>query len=374
MPAPTEKILPPLQQIPPQIVAVADYEPYACERMSAQAWAYLAGGAADERTLLDNCAAFQRIHLQPRVFAELKGGDTRTTLFGQSFDYPILLSPVAYQLMFHPEGERATALAAAAMKAGMVVSTQASVSVEEIAGVAQAPLWFQLYIQPDRGFTRELVQRVEASGYRALVVTGDAPVSGVRNREQRAGFVLPPGVEAVNLRGMRAPAPYTAHAGESPIFGGPLAEHAATWADFEWLASITRLPIVVKGILSTSDALQAANRGAAGIIVSNHGGRTLDTAPATIEALPSIVDALGGKLPVLLDGGIRRGTDILKALALGANAVLIGRPYVYGLAAAGATGVAHVLHILRAELEAAMALAGCRNLAAIDRSVLWKPD
>lgn len=366
--------LPPLQQIPPAIAALADYESYARERMTPQAWSYLNGAAADELTLQDNTAAFQRLKLCNRVLGELQGGNTRVTLFGDTFDYPIMLAPVAYQKLAHPQGETATLLAASAMKAGMIVSTQASVALEELASAARTPLWFQLYLQGDKGFTRELVSRVEQAGYRAFVVTVDAPVNGLRNREQRSGFMLPPEIDAVNLRNMPPQPSHQARPGESPIFGSSLMAQAARWEDITWLQSITRLPVVLKGILSPQDALLAAEHGVAGIIVSNHGGRTLDSLPATIDALPAIARALEGRLPLLLDGGIRRGTDVLKALALGASAVLIGRPYVHALAAAGAPGVAHVLHILRAELEVAMALTGCRDLAAINSSVIWKAE
>ena len=364
--------LPKLQQIPAEIAAVADYEPFARERMTPQAWAYLAGGAADELTLADNLAAFQRVRLLNRVLEDLRGGHTRLQLCGLDLDYPILLAPVAFQKLAHPEGELASVLGASAMGAAMVVSTQASVSLEAIAQAAQTPLWFQLYIQPDRGFTRELVQRAEAAGYRALVVTVDAPVNGVRNREQRSGFALPDGVEAVNLKGMRNLPPSVAQPGASPLFGSPLLEHAPTWKDLEWLQSLTRLPVLVKGVMNPLDAVRAVGQGVAGIVASNHGGRTLDGLPATLDVLPAVVSAVEGKVPVLLDGGIRRGTDVFKALALGANAVMIGRPYVHGLATAGASGVAHVLHLLRTELEVAMALAGCPDLRAIDASLIWR--
>ncbi len=359
-----------LQQIPAAIAAVADYEAFARERVSEQAWAYVAGGAADELTLHENCAAFQRLRLRGRILRDLAGGGTALRLLGQDFVFPIMLAPVAFQNLVHPEGELATVLGASAMNAGMIVSTQASVSLEDIAQQAQAPLWFQLYIQPDREFTRQLVRRAEAAGYQALVVTADAPVSGLRNREQRAGFVLPAGVEAVNLRGMRPLPPPSGAAGEGVLLGGALLAAAPTWQDLAWLKSLTRLPVLVKGVMAAEDAHRAVAEGLDGIIVSNHGGRILDTQPATIEVLPEIVDAVGGRLPVLLDGGIRRGSDVLKALALGAKAVLVGRPYMHGLAAAGAVGVCHVLHILRAELEVAMALTGCRNLDAIGPSVV----
>ncbi|NHN78277.1 alpha-hydroxy-acid oxidizing protein [Azotobacter chroococcum] len=355
--------LPKLQQIPASIAAVADYEPFARERMSEQAWAYMAGGAADELTLRDNCAAFGRLRLRSRALPELTGAHTRLELFGQRLEQPILLAPVAYQKLVHPDGELATVLAASAVRAGMVVSTQASVALEDIARQAQTPLWFQLYVQPDREFTRELVRRAEAAGYQALVVTVDAPVNGLRNREQRAGFALPAGIEAVNLRGMRTLPPATSRIGDSPLFGGPLLAAAPTWRDLAWLRSLTGLPLLVKGVMHPEDACRALAEGIDGIIVSNHGGRILDTQPATIEVLEEIARAVEGRVPLLLDGGIRRGTDVFKALALGASAVLVGRPYVFGLAAAGAPGVCHVVQLLRAELEVAMALTGCRTLA-----------
>lgn len=360
---------PPLHRIPPAIAAVEDYRPFARERLGEAAWAYFDGAAADETTAADNRAAFGRLRLAGRVLADLAGGDTALTLFGQTLAHPIVLAPVAYQTLAHPDGERASALAAAAMGGAMVVSTQAGLTLEEIAAATPAPLWFQLYIQTDRAFTRRLVGRAEAAGYRALVVTVDAPVSGVRNREQRAGFALPPGIEAVNLRGLQAP---PAAAAGRIAFGTPLLEQAPTWRDLDWLRSITTLPILAKGILCADDATRAIAHGVDGVIVSNHGGRTLDTLPATIDALPAVAAAVGGRVPLLLDGGIRRGTDVLKALALGASAVLIGRPYVYGLAAAGASGVAHVLQILRTELELAMALTGRRRLADVDATAIWR--
>ena len=360
-----------LTQIPPSIAAVADYEPLARERMSAQAWAYMAGGAADELTLANNHAAFQRIQLRTRVLADLSGGNTHLRLFGQAFAHPILLAPVAYQRLVHADGELATVLAASAVQAGMVLSTQASVSVEAVAEQARTPLWFQLYIQPDRAFTHALVKRTEAAGYQALVLTVDAPVNGMRNREQRAGFCLPEGIEAVNLRGMR-PLRERAPPSGGLLLGSELLAAAPGWADVQWLRTLTHLPILLKGVMTAEDAQRALAEGVDGIIVSNHGGRTLDGQPATIEVLADIAAALQGRIPLLLDGGIRRGTDVFKALALGADAVMVGRPYIYGLATAGASGVAHVVQLLRAELEVAMALTGCRDLAGItpDRVLL----
>lgn len=366
--------LPPLERIPPQIAAVSDYEPYARQRMTESAWAYLHGGSADELTCADNRLAFDRIRVQQRVLADMRGAHTRLELLGHVWDYPIMLAPVAFQKLAHEQGESASVLAASAIGAGMVVSTQASVKLEDLAAAANRPLWFQLYIQPDREFTYSLVRRVEAAGYQALVLTADAPVNGVRNREHRAGFVLPQAVEAVNLRGMRQPQEHTAQAGASPLFGHGLLDNAARWSDLRELVDTTRLPVWVKGITHPDDARLAIDHGAAGVIVSNHGGRTLDGLPATIDVLPSIVEAVDKRMPVLLDGGVRRGADVFKALALGARAVLIGRPYVYGLAAAGAPGVVHVLHMLRTELEITMALAGTPTLADIDRSALWPPQ
>lgn len=362
--------LPKLQRIGASIASVSDYESLARDRVTEQAWSYVAGGAADEWTLRENCAAFQRLSLRTRVLRDLSDGDTQLTLFGQTFASPIFLAPIAYQRLVHPDGEIATALAAAAAQACMIVSTQASVSLEDIARQATAPLWFQLYFQPDRDFTANLVRRAEAAGYRALVVTVDAPVSGIRNREQRAGFSLPPGIDAVNLRGMPTPPPTESNADERILLGGPLLASAPTWNDINWLRSSTRLPVLIKGIMTAEDAKLAVNEGVDGIIVSNHGGRTLDTQPSTIDILPEVIEAVAGRMPVLLDSGIRRGNDVFKALASGAAAVLVGRPYIYGLAAAGAVGVAHVMHILRAELEVTMALTGCRDLAAIGPSHL----
>ncbi len=354
-------------QIPASVVNLADHEALARQRLDDNAWAYFSGGAADELTLRANRTAWDHWQLLPRVLRPLAGGHTRTELLGRHWPTPLLLAPVAYQRLAHPDGELASACAAAVQGAGLVLSTQSSTPLEAVAQMVlgeagRGPLWFQLYWQHDRGFTRELVRRAEQAGYEALVLTVDAPVSGARDRERRAGFRLPPGVSAVNLAGL-APPPSTAlQAGQSALFDGLLC-HAPTWAEVEWLQAQTRLPLLLKGVLHPDDARQAVRLGLAGLVVSNHGGRTLDTAPATAHCLPRVVEAVAGDLPVLVDGGIRRGTDVLKALTLGARAVLVGRPCVHGLAHAGATGVAHVLRLLRDELEIAMALCGCASLA-----------
>jgi len=363
--------LPPISQIPSHIVALEDYESLARQQLGEQAWAYFSGGAADEVTLSENRSSFDQIKLLPRILRDLRGGSTSTQVLGQKLDFPVMLAPIAYHQLASPQGELATVLGASAMKAGMIVSTRATVELEQIAQAAQCPLWFQLYMQPDREFTKGLVQRIEAAGYQALVVTVDAPINGIRNRLQRSEFKMPPHIQTVNLRGMKPPDMRPREAGENVAFGSHM-DYAPTWQDVEWLLSLTKLPVFIKGVLSPADAQLAIEQGFSGIIVSNHGGRTLDTLPPTIQVLPQIAEVVQGRVPILLDGGVRRGTDVLKAIALGASAVLIGRPYIYGLAVAGATGVAHVLNILRAEFEVAMALTGCATVDQLDRSVIWK--
>ena len=374
MTAASQAATPQVRQVPEGIVTLADHERHAHAQLDDNAWAYFSGGAGDEITVHANRSAWSAMQLQPRILQSLVGGHTRTQLLGRTLAHPILLAPVAYQRMAHPDGELATAHAAAALGAGMVLSTQSSVALETVADAinnepGRGPLWFQLYMFHDKGFTQNLVQRAEAAGYEALVVTVDAPTTGYRDRERRANFRLPAGISAVNLAGL-PPLHTPLQAGQSALFDGLLA-NAPTWADIAWLQSITRLPILLKGVLHEADARQAVALGVAGIIVSNHGGRTLDTVPATAQVLPRIVQCVAGEVPVLVDGGIRRGTDVLKAMALGASAVLIGRPYVYGLANAGAVGVAHVLRLLRDELEIAMALCGCATLAQLKPAILF---
>ena len=361
--------------IPPGVVSAADYEALARERLDPAAWAYFSGGAGDEITVDANCRAWQQLWLQPRVLQPLAGGHTRVDLLGRTLAHPVMLAPVAYQRLAHADGEIGTALAAAAQGAGLVVSLQASTSMEDVARAAlgdahRGPLWLQLHLQRERQHTLALVQRAETAGYEALVLTVDAPTSGVRDRERRAGYRLPPGIGPVNLKDVPATPPARLAPGQSPLFDDLLLA-APTWSDVEWLAGATRLPLLLKGVLHEADARQAASLGVAGLIVSNHGGRTLDTAVPTAWALPRVVDAVNGNVPVLVDGGIRRGTDVLKAVALGARAVLIGRPYMHALACAGAMGVAHVLRLLRDELEMAMALSGCRTLADATPALLF---
>lgn len=353
--------------LPPTAVSLGDFESLARERMTAMAWEYISGGAGDELTLRWNREAYDRLKLKPRVMVDVSKLDTRVNLFGRELPFPILLAPTAYQKLVHSEGELATAKGAGL--ATMVVSTMASVSVEEIAAVTKQPPWFQLYVQPDRGFTKALVQRAEAAGCQALVVTVDTPIPGLRNREERIKFALPPGIERPNLKGLNTAG--SSHLPKENEIYNALFDPKLTWKDVEWLRSLTRLPVLLKGILNPDDADQAVNSGASGLIVSNHGSRNIDTLPATIEALPEVVAKVAGRIPVLVDGGIRRGTDVLKALALGAKAVLIGRPYLFGLGVGGDEGVNRVVSILRREFEMAMALTGRTSLSELNESVLW---
>ena len=298
----------------------------------------------------------------------MKGGvtpDTRLDILGQRFAHPIVVAPLAYQRLAHPEGERATAMAAEAQDAGFVLSTLSSVALEVVAKAAGSRRWFQLYLQRERTHTLDLVHRAEAAGYKALVITVDAPINGLRNREHRVGFKLPPHVSAENLAGYGGVHP----SGEMRPMEFFMTA-APTWSDIAWVCGNTRLPVLVKGILADEDADLAFEHGARGVIVSNHGGRTFDTAPAAFDVLPDVVGRVAGRGPVLVDGGIRRGTDVLKCIAAGATAVLVGRPIAYGLAVAGALGVSHVLRILRDELEIAMALTGCTRLSEAQPSQL----
>jgi 4-hydroxymandelate oxidase len=361
----------------PSALTLSDYEQMAKAGMPVMAHEYVAGGAGDEITLRDNQAAFDRLRLLPRVLVDVSKIDTRLTLFGQSLDFPILLAPTAYHRLVHPEGEIATVRGACAAGATLVASTSATTSIEEMGKAARqqtkngqpVPLWFQLYVNRDRGFTRDLVQRAESAGCRVLCVTVDSPILGLRHRETRSGFGLPPGIERSNLKGLEV-ATGAHRPGEATIYSA-LLDPTLTWKDIEWLRGISRLPVIIKGVLNPEDAAKGAAAGV-GLIVSNHGARNLDSAPATIDALPRVADAVAGRVPILMDGGVRRGGDVLKALALGATAVLIGRPYLYGLAVHGAEGVTKVVQILRREFEMAMALTGRRSLGEIDRAVIWK--
>ena len=335
-------------------VCVTDFEALAKAKMSAMAWEYVIAGAGDELTVRWNHEAYQRIRLKPRVLVDVSNVDTSVILFGQEHPFPILLAPTAAQKLTHSEGELATVRGAGATGTTMVMSSFSNTSLEDAAAIAKSPLWLQLYAQTDRGFTRELVQRAEASGYRALCLTVDTPTIGARSREERAGVTLG---ALPNLEGLKNL--------------GNAIDPTLSWKHVEWLLSFTKIPLLVKGVLNPDDADCAVKAGVAGIMVSNHGGRNLDTLPATIDALPHVADRVAGSVPIFVDGGIRRGTDVMKALALGANAVLIGRPYLYGLGAAGEAGVTRVIALLQREFQMAMMLTGRTSVGRIDRSVIW---
>jgi 4-hydroxymandelate oxidase len=341
------------------LLTVADYEAASAERLDAGAFGYIAGGAGDERTLRDNVEAFTRWQLRPRVLVDVGEVSTVTTVLGDEVSMPLLVAPTAFQRVVHPDGELATARATAAAGAVFCLSTLSSWGPAEIATAApEGKRWFQLYWARDRGFTRELLGRVTDAGFTALMLTVDLPAAGLRERDLRAAFALPPGLPVPNLASELRPHDFHAAIGE-------VVDPTLTWRDLEWLRSTCELPLVVKGILTAEDALLACEHGAAGIVVSNHGGRQLDGVPAALDVLPEVVEAVAGGAEVLVDGGIRRGTDILTALALGARAALVGRAVLYGLAVGGEQGASGVLEVLRKEIELGLKLLGCRSPADV---------
>ena len=343
------------------IFSIPQYEERAKGIVSVPAWEYYDQGCADDLTVRWNREAYQRLRLESRVMIDVEKIDTSTTLFGRVMPHPILLAPAAAHMLVHPEGEVATARGAGAASATMVLSTNSNCTVEAVAAAATHPLWFQLYVNRDREIAKELIQRAENAGYQALCVTVDQPVIYARDRSSRQAEAL----RALPLPNIRGAAP-----------GGVTQTSASrtrslTWKDIEWFRSVTKLRVILKGVMHPDDAEQAVKAGADAIIVSNHGGRALDGVAATIDALPRVAERVNRRIPVLTDGGIRRGGDVLKALARGASAVLVGRPYLYGLAVNGSDGVRHVVQILCNEFEAAMALTGRTTIAQIDRTVLW---
>lgn len=348
------------------VLSLAEFEAHAETCMSAMTLGYVAGGAADELTMRANCDDWKRMRLAPRVLVDVSEISLRTELLGQQFESPVLLAPAAFHRLCHDEGELATVAGANRGRAGLVLSSFSTVAVEEITAAAEQPVWFQLYAQADRAVTQDMVQRAEAAGCKAICLTVDTPVLGARHRESRVRFQLPPDFTLPNLK----LGPVSHRPVRSAIYS-ELLNPRLTWKDIEWLCGMAKTPVLLKGIINPLDAALAVDSGVAGIIVSNHGARNLDTLPSTAEALPRVAERVGGKLPILVDGGIRRGTDVLKALALGAKAVLIGRPYLFALAFAGAEGVARMLEILQTELMMAMALTGRTAIHQIDRSVLW---
>jgi isopentenyl diphosphate isomerase/L-lactate dehydrogenase-like FMN-dependent dehydrogenase len=341
---------------------VADYEREAERVLDPGAFGYFAGGADDERTLRDNIEAYSRWHLRPRVLVDVGEVTTAATVLGREVSMPLLVAPTAFQRLANPEGEFATARAAASVGTVMCQSTLSSVTPDELAAaVPGARLWFQLYWSSDRGFTAELLAAVVEAGFEAVVLTVDFPAAGRRERDLRAAFALPDDLAMPNIPGSLERRDFHAALGE-------IVDPMLTWGDLEWLQERCPLPLLLKGILSAEDALLAAEHGAAGVIVSNHGGRQLDGVAASLDALPEVVEAVGERVEVLLDGGVRRGTDVLKALALGARAVLAGRAIVWGLAVAGEQGVREVLDLLRAEIALGLTHLGCRSPAEVTRA------
>jgi isopentenyl diphosphate isomerase/L-lactate dehydrogenase-like FMN-dependent dehydrogenase len=330
----------------PRFVTVDDYEPVARERLPRDVYDFYAGGAGDEWTLAENRRAFERWVIRPRMLTDAYPPDLAVEVLGRRLEMPILIAPWAYQRMAHPDGEEATARAAATAGTIMVVSSAVHDRLEEVAAATDAPKWWQLYVFTDREYTAEMLKRVVASGFEALCFTVDLPVIGLRHRDTRHDFDVPVGLPHAEF-----------------VFDANI-----TWDDIPWVREHAPVPLLLKGIMTAEDARLAVDAGVDGIVVSNHGARQLDTVAATITVLPEIVDAVGGRIPVLVDGGIRRGTDVFKALALGASAVLVGRAAAWGLAVDGEQGVVSVLRILREELENAMSLAGTHAIADITRS------
>jgi 4-hydroxymandelate oxidase len=347
-------------------INLLEYEALARARLEPGAFDYYVSGADDEITLRDNREAYERLRLAYRVLVDVSRCEPATTVLGSPVAMPVLVAPTAFHRMACEEGERATVRAAGAAGTIMILSTLSNTAVEDVVAAATGPVWFQLYVYRDRQATVEVVRRAEAAGCEAIVLTVDAPRLGRRERDVRNGFHLPARLSVENL----LPAGYgavTRPTGESGLaaYFASLIDPSLHWDDIEWLRGLTRLPIVLKGIVRADDAVRAVAVGAAGVVVSNHGGRQLDGSIATIDALPGIVAAVDGRIEVLMDGGIRRGTDVIKALALGAKAVCVGRPVLWGLAVDGQAGVEHVLGLLREELERAMALCGAPSVETI---------
>jgi isopentenyl diphosphate isomerase/L-lactate dehydrogenase-like FMN-dependent dehydrogenase len=350
--------------VTPEPLNVWDYERLAAERLGPGAWSYFAGGAEDERTLRWNVEAYARWRLRPRVLCDVSDVSTETTVLGTRVSMPLLVAPVAFQRMAHTEGEAGTARAAAAAGTLMCLSTIATATPADVAAAAPgAPRWFQLYVFKDWKVTEALVQQAVEAGYSAVVLTADTPYLGRREGPLRTGFAIPDDV--------RVPAVDAARGSLEPF---SLVEHfalfspAVSWRDVERLAEASRLPVVVKGVLTGEDARLACEHGAAAVAVSNHGGRQLDGVPATLEALPEVAEAVDGRVEVYVDGGIRRGTDVVKALALGARAALAGRAVIWGLAVEGEPGALRVLELLHDEIRLALALLGCTSPDGVSRA------
>ena len=353
-----------------KLFTIDDYEAAAKRVLPRMAYDYFRSGADEERTLKANRRAFRKYEIWYRVLVDVTERDTSTSVLGVPLKAPIIVAPTAYQKLAHPEGE--VAAARGAFEAGTIftLSTLATSTIEEVAAASAGPKWFQLYVHKDRGLTKSLIERAEAAGFLAIVLTVDAPMLGRRLRDERNAFALPEGLSMVNLAEMADDVSRAQEGSALSSYAASRHDPSLSWSDIDWIRSNSTLPLLVKGIVRADDAGRAADSGVDGVVISNHGGRQVDGAPATIDALPAAVDAIGGRCDVLMDGGVRWGSDVFKAIGLGAKAVLVGRPVVWGLAVDGAAGVSAVLDLLREELANVMALAGCPNLAAIDRDVV----
>jgi 4-hydroxymandelate oxidase len=355
-----------------EVMNLRELEELARARLARPAWDYYASGADDERCVRRNCEGFERIALHYRVLVDVARRDLSTTVLGHRLALPIAVAPTAFHKLACKDGELASVRAAGDAGTLFVLSTLSNTRVEDVVAAARGPVWFQLYVYRDRSATEALVRRVEAAGVSALVVTVDAPLLGRRERDVRNRFALPPelAVENLHAAGYATVARQARPESGLAAYFAELLDPSLTWDALGWLRSITKLPVLVKGIVRADDAVRAVEHGAAGIVVSNHGGRQLDASPATIEVLPRIVDAVAGRAEVLLDGGVRRGADVLKALALGARCVLVGRPVLWGLAAAGQAGAAAALAILARELDLAFALCGVPDVTRATRDLI----
>ena len=357
------------------MVNLFDYEKAASQVVEPAAWGYLAGGANDELALRDNRAAWDEIAIRYRTMIDVSRRSMETTVLGTPVAMPILVAPTAMQKLVHPDGEAGMARAAEQAGTLMIVSTTATTGLAEVMAATAAPKWFQVYIYQSREHTKTLVAQAATAGYRALVLTVDAPLLGRRERDIRNAFTLPAGMHIANAEHVGMDLVPTATASASGLmqhFRG-LHDPSLTPKDITWLGEFSGLPVVVKGIVRGDDAVRAVDAGASGIVVSNHGGRQLDTSVATARVLAEVVAAVAGRAEVFVDGGIRRGTDVLKALALGARAVLLGRPPIWGLAVGGTQGARHVLELIGGELDLAMALAGCRSVGEITSDLIVGP-
>jgi L-lactate dehydrogenase (cytochrome) len=380
----------------PRVVSIEDFRPIARQRIPKPVFDYLDGGAEGEVTLRENCKVFNDVTFRPRHAVALSECGLCTTVLGFTFSLPFMLAPVGYSRMMHPGGEVAAARAAGRAGTGYILSTISGHKLEDVRAASKGPVFYQLYLMGGRGAAEAVIERARVAGFNALVVTIDTPVSGIRERDHRNGLkelisgsvfekipyisqmLARPGwlIDYLRDGGLPGlPNVVIPGKGQMPLvdINAALAESAVTWADLRWIREAWKRPLIIKGVLTAEDARRSVDEGAAAISVSNHGGRQLDGVPASLRALPEVVEAVKGRIEVLMDGGVRRGTDIVKAICMGARAVLCGRAYAYGLAAAGEAGVDRAIEILRTDLERTLRLLGCPSVAALDRSYVNVP-